>query len=63
MAKQDFYDLLGVSKSADAEELKRAYRKRVKRLHPDHGGDERRFLILQAQFEQALTIVGEASRN
>ncbi|HEX3724943.1 MAG TPA: hypothetical protein VHV08_01820 [Pirellulales bacterium] len=39
------------------EELKRAYRKRVKRLHPDHGGDERRFLIAQAQFEEALVLV------
>lgn len=40
------------------EELKQAYRKRVKHLHPDHGGDERRFLLMQAQFEQAMVIVG-----
>jgi hypothetical protein len=39
------------------EDLKRAYRKRVKPLHPDHGGDQRRFLIAQAQFEQAMDIV------
>jgi hypothetical protein len=40
------------------EDLKRAYRNRVKRLHPDHGGDKRRFLIVQAQFEEALVLLG-----
>lgn len=38
-------------------DLKQAYRKRVLRLHPDHGGDQRRFMILQANFEEALAIV------
>jgi hypothetical protein len=39
------------------EDLKSAYRRRVKRLHPDHGGDERRFQLMQAQFEQAMVIL------
>src|SRR3979409_1923604 len=34
MAKQDFYDILGVAKSADADELKRAYRKLALQVHP-----------------------------
>lgn len=36
------------------EQLRQAYRERVKRLHPDRGGDKRRFLRLQAAFEEAV---------
>ena len=35
MAKRDFYEVLGVGKTADEKELKNAYRKLAKQLHPD----------------------------
>ena len=34
------YRIMGVSASAPWEEIERAYRRKAKRHHPDHGGDE-----------------------
>ncbi|MBU4090248.1 MAG: DnaJ domain-containing protein, partial [Alphaproteobacteria bacterium] len=35
MAKADFYETLGVAKTADEKELKSAFRKLAMKLHPD----------------------------
>lgn len=52
---------LGLSLPCAEEDVLDAYRRRVKTLHPDLGGDRRLFLRLQADFEAALEIVRESA--
>lgn len=41
MSKRDYYEILGINKSASSEEIKRSYRKRAVENHPDkHQGDK-----------------------
>lgn len=53
MDKKDFYEILGVSKTATAEEIKKAYRKKAIEFHPDKNPDN-------AEAEAQFKLVGEA---
>lgn len=50
MSKRDYYEVLGVSKGANADEIKKAYRQRAKALHPDRNADNPN---AEAEFKEA----------
>jgi hypothetical protein len=50
---------LGLVMPCSQEDILVAYRRKVKQLHPDRGGDRRAFLRLQSYFEQAMVFIEE----
>src|SRR5690606_31927634 len=62
MSKRDYYEVLGVSKTASKEEIRKAYRKLSKQYHPDlnkEAGAEEKFKEVTEAFE---TLSDESKR-
>ena len=63
MSKLDYYDVLGVSKDASEDEIKKAYRKKAMKFHPDRNSDdpeaERKF----KEASEAYEVLGDEQKR
>ncbi len=63
MAKRDYYDVLGVSKSASEAELKKAFRKKAMELHPDRNKDDPGAEARFKEVNEAYDVLKDAQKK
>jgi len=63
MAKRDFYDVLGVSKSASADDIKRAHRKLVRKYHPDVNKNSKQAEEKFKEVQEAYDVLSDETKR
>lgn len=56
---RDYYQVLGISKNASQDEIKRAYRRLAHKYHPDKGGDGEKF----KEISEAYQVLGNPEKK
>ncbi len=55
----DYYDVLGVAKTANQDEIKKAFHKLAHKYHPDKGGDEKKF----KEINEAYQVLSDTTKR
>lgn len=63
MAKRDYYEVLGVAKSATADEIKKAYRALALKLHPDKNPDNKEAEEKFKEASEAYEVLSDAEKR
>lgn len=63
MSQTDFYEALGVSRTASADEIKRAYRKLAKQHHPDANPDDQGAQKKFSQITEAYDVLSDDDKR
>ena len=63
MAKKDYYDVLGINKSASPEDIKSAYRKLAVKYHPDKNPGDKSAEDKFKEASEAYGILSDKSKN
>ena len=63
MSKRDYYEILGVSKSANDEEIKKAYRKLAIKYHPDKNPDDKHAEEKFKEAAEAYEVLSNADKR
>jgi molecular chaperone DnaJ len=63
MAKRDYYEVLGVSKSASADEIKKAYRRLAMKHHPDRNKDDDAAEVRFKEAKEAYEVLKDSEKR